>query len=100
MKLETKLQLRLEFLSRVVRKECKHLASTDSRLFSIPFSIDQARLLEDDPDLADRVEIRRQSATIKIGTNGKPVRRVKTKLVGCRIRHRQRLVGFDGLLAW
>ena len=56
MKLEPKLALRLQFLTRVVRKECKHLAATDSRLFAIPFGIEQAILLEDNPDLAERVE--------------------------------------------
>ena len=56
MKLDPKLQLRLQFLARVVQKECNHLASTDSRLFSIPFGIEQAMRLEDEPDLAERVE--------------------------------------------
>jgi Asp-tRNA(Asn)/Glu-tRNA(Gln) amidotransferase A subunit family amidase len=47
---------RLQFLVRVVRKECKHLATTDQRLFRQAFTADQAKLLETDPDLAERVE--------------------------------------------
>lgn len=37
MTLEPKIALRLQFLSRVVRKECKHLATTDQRLFGALF---------------------------------------------------------------
>ena len=48
--------IRLKFLSRVVRKECQHLMSTDQRLFFIPFTIEQAKQLESDPDLSERVE--------------------------------------------
>ena len=48
--------LRLSFLARVVRKESKHLVSTDQRLFDIPFNIDRARQLEIDPELSERVE--------------------------------------------
>jgi uncharacterized protein with HEPN domain len=48
--------LRLQFLVRVVRKECGHLAATDQRLFGDPFTPERARQLETDPDLAERVE--------------------------------------------
>ena len=41
---------------RVVRKECQHLATTDQRLFSDPFTPERACQLETDPDLAERVE--------------------------------------------
>ena len=51
-----KVALRLQFLARVVRKECKHLASTDQRLFANPFTRERANQLETDPDLAERVE--------------------------------------------
>jgi len=51
-----KVALRLQFLSRVVRKECRHLETTDQRLFRLPFTREQAELLETDPDLAERVE--------------------------------------------
>jgi hypothetical protein len=53
---EPKTLLRLQFLVRVVRKECKHLASTDQRLFSDAFSPEQVAQLDEDPDLAERVE--------------------------------------------
>jgi len=56
MMLDAKQVLRLQFLVRVVRKECQHLASTDSRLFKGVFSLEQVQLLETDPDLAERVE--------------------------------------------
>ena len=47
---------RLQFLARVVRKECRHLATTDQRLFGSLFTMEQAALLEKDHDLAERVE--------------------------------------------
>ncbi|NMG14904.1 hypothetical protein [Aromatoleum bremense] len=48
--------LRLQFLVRVVRRECAHLATTDHRLFDQPFTPDRARQLATDPDLAERVD--------------------------------------------
>lgn len=48
--------LRLQFLARVVSKECRHLISTDQRLFDTPFSIGRAEQLETDPELSERVE--------------------------------------------
>lgn len=56
MTVEPKIVLRLQFLTRVVRKECKHLTTTDQRLFSGLFTLEQATRLEEDPDLAERVE--------------------------------------------
>ena len=48
--------LRLQFLARVVRKECQHLATTDQRLFENLFTLEQATRLDANPDLAERVE--------------------------------------------
>lgn len=56
MTLEAKIALRLQFLARVVGKECKHLVTTDQRLFVGLFTLEHAARLEDDPDLAERVE--------------------------------------------
>jgi len=56
MTLEPKIALRLQFLVRVVRKECQHLTTTDQRLFGSLFTLEQAIRLEADPDLAERVE--------------------------------------------
>jgi hypothetical protein len=50
------IDLRLQFLVRVLRKEYQHLVSTDQRLFNAPFTQEQARQLEADADLAERVE--------------------------------------------
>ncbi len=47
---------RLQFLVRVARKESKHLQSTDSRLFTEYFGPDRAKSLDEDADLAERVE--------------------------------------------
>jgi hypothetical protein len=47
---------RLQFLTRVVRKECQHLLATDQRLFADAFTPERARQIETDPDLAERVE--------------------------------------------
>lgn len=51
-----KIALRFQFLMRVVRKECRHLAATDQRIFSDSFTPERAGQLETDPDLAERVE--------------------------------------------
>ena len=56
MTIEPKILLRLQFLVRVVRKECKHLSTTDQRLFGSLFTLEQATRLEEDPDLAEQVE--------------------------------------------
>lgn len=56
MTLEPKTALRLQFLARVVRKECQHLTTTDGRLFQDEFTLDHAKRLETDHDLAERVE--------------------------------------------
>lgn len=55
MTVEPKIALRLQFLARVVRKECQHLITTDQRLFGGFFTLEQTTRLEDDPDLAERV---------------------------------------------
>jgi len=47
---------RLSFLARVVDKECRHLESTDRRLFAEPMTAERAATLADAPDLAERVE--------------------------------------------
>lgn len=56
MTLQPKTALRLQFLSRVVRKECQRLSSTDKRLFVNLFTLEQVMCLEADLDLAERVE--------------------------------------------
>jgi len=56
MTVEPKIALRLQFLVRVVRKECRHLGTTDQRLFSSLLNLEQVTLLEEAPDLAERVE--------------------------------------------
>ncbi|MEQ1591134.1 MAG: hypothetical protein ABL892_01980 [Thiobacillaceae bacterium] len=56
MTIEPAIALRLQFLIRVVRKECLHLAATDLRLFENTFTLAQAKQLETNPDLAERVE--------------------------------------------
>ncbi len=47
---------RLRFLVRVADKECRHLQLTDQRLFTESFDEDRANRLEDDIELAERVE--------------------------------------------
>lgn len=46
----------LRFLARVVRKECKRLATTDQRLFGSDFASEQAGRLAAHLDLAGRFE--------------------------------------------
>lgn len=56
MTLDAKLAQRLQFLARVVGKECRHLQTTAGRLFSEPFTRERALALEGDVELAERVE--------------------------------------------
>jgi len=56
MTLGKKIQLRLNFLIRVTRKQCQHLLITDQRLFEQPFTYERAQSLDADLDLAERVE--------------------------------------------
>ena len=56
MKPGPKIVLRLQFLIRVVRKECQHLTITNQRLFGKPFTLEQAFRLEIDHNLAEQVE--------------------------------------------
>ena len=56
MTIDPKLALRLKFIVRVVRKECRHLTTTDQRLFGDLFTRERAVQLEIDPELAERVE--------------------------------------------
>ncbi len=48
--------IRLQFLTRVVRKECQHLITTDQRLFHSPFDRARAIQLETNPELSEQVE--------------------------------------------
>lgn len=45
MTLEPKILLRLQFIARVVRKECLHLATTDQRLFAVALTLEQLIIL-------------------------------------------------------
>lgn len=56
MKVTASLLVRLEFLSRVTEKECKHLLDTDHRLFGNLFTIEDAKKIEADPILAERLD--------------------------------------------
>ena len=56
MTMEPKLSQRLIFLIRVIRKESRHLLSTDQRLFAEPFTRERAARLDSDSELAERVE--------------------------------------------
>lgn len=47
---------RLEFLTRVTLKECKHLLDTDGRLFGDMFTIAEVKKIEIDPILAERLD--------------------------------------------
>lgn len=47
---------RLQFLGRVAAKESRHLQLTNQRLFAERFTEQRAETLENDPDLAERVE--------------------------------------------
>lgn len=48
--------MRLQFLSRVIKKECVYLNKTTDRLFAEAFTVDRALQLEADDDLSERLE--------------------------------------------
>lgn len=56
MSLPDDLLARLQFLARVVERQSQHLEATDERVFTEPFSPARARTLDDDIELAERVE--------------------------------------------
>ncbi len=56
MKIEENTRLRLQFLSRVVNRECKHLSKTTDRLFIEPFSQERAKTIINNDDLSECVE--------------------------------------------
>ncbi len=56
MNVDSSLAERLRFLIRVVRKECRHLKTTDQRLFAAPFTSQTAAQIDVDPGLGERVE--------------------------------------------
>lgn len=54
--IDTRAQARLNRLAALVGKELRHLLRTDARLFAQPFTLARAVELDDDEDLAERVE--------------------------------------------
>lgn len=56
MMIDSRAQERLQRIVLLVRKELSHLKATDSRLFAEPFTAQRARQLDQDIDLAERVE--------------------------------------------
>jgi len=56
MKITPSQTARLEFLVRVTHKECQHLLGTDGRLFGNLFTIEEAKKIEIDPILAERLD--------------------------------------------
>jgi hypothetical protein len=56
MRLEENQWVRLQFLSRVIHKECQYLQETDQRLFTEPFTLQSIQQIERDPVLAERLD--------------------------------------------
>lgn len=56
MTVEAHIAERFKFLIRVVDRECRHLATTDTRLFENSFSLEQVAQLEKELELAERVD--------------------------------------------
>ena len=56
MKIPQKLQERLQFLARVIDRESMHLQDTDRRLFTPNFTQEDARRLNHDTELVERVD--------------------------------------------
>lgn len=49
-------RLRLQFLARVVARQSRHLELTDQRVFAEAFTVARAKALDDNIELAERVE--------------------------------------------
>lgn len=56
MKITPSQSARLEFLVRVTDKQCLHLLDTATRLFGHQFTLEEAKKIEADPLLAERLE--------------------------------------------
>ena len=56
MKINPQTKERLQFLSRVVTRECSHLEKTTQRLFATPLTLERLQTIETDDDLSERVE--------------------------------------------
>jgi len=56
MKISLAQTARLQFLSRVVGKECQYLLDTDQRIFAEPFTNERALGIASDPLLAERLD--------------------------------------------
>lgn len=56
MKLDEGLKLRLQFLSRVVKKEANYLQDTDARLFAKPLDVCDLQRISQDALLAERLD--------------------------------------------
>jgi len=56
MTIDEHIKLRLQFLSRVVQRECEQLQKTTARLFVHSFTIERAQSLTIDDDLSECVE--------------------------------------------
>lgn len=56
MKITPSQTARLEFLARVTDKGCQHLLDTDTRLFGNLFTLEEAKKIEADPILAERLD--------------------------------------------
>lgn len=56
MKLDEGLKLRLQFLSRVVKKEANYLQDTDARLFAKPLDVGDLQRISQDALLAERLD--------------------------------------------
>ncbi len=54
--IEDRVRLRLQFLDRVVQRECTQLQRTANRLFAEPFTSEKAKTLAEDDAFSERVE--------------------------------------------
>ncbi len=56
MKINPQTKERLQFLSRVVARECAHLEKTTQRLFATPLTLERLQTIETDDEFSERVE--------------------------------------------
>ncbi len=71
---DKKTLLRLQFLARVIHKECRHLMTTDQRLFNHQFDVERAAQLDLNPwepliysSMSRTAEINQQFAEVNGG---------------------------------
>ncbi|WP_437559151.1 hypothetical protein [Acidithiobacillus sulfuriphilus] len=81
MTVEPTLAMRLQFLVRVVRKECQHLSTTDQRLFASAFTSEQAALGDKPSAAMDNLDRAERLGFIQSADEWMTMRKLRNQMV-------------------